>query len=250
MPYTPHKHFTSPTDPNVKIWRYLDFTKYVSLLDQRSLFFARADNLGDRFEGSITAGNLAAIKQRLLHLSPDDQIKGLGYYTDLFRRAVTEMAISSWHMNEHESAGMWKLYLLSHEGVAIQSSFSRLVDSVAGSPHEVMIGEITYIDYSRERMPEDNVFWPFLHKRKSFEHERELRALVWKPQEVKVKGGKQEPVIDAGVSVEVDLERLVEHVYVAPTAPGWLRELVKSVSLRYGLHREPVRSDLASDPLF
>ena len=39
MPYVEHKHFTPPADKNIKIWRYLDFTKFVSLLDQRALFF-------------------------------------------------------------------------------------------------------------------------------------------------------------------------------------------------------------------
>lgn len=250
MPYTQHQHFQPPSDSSVKIWRYLDFTKYVSLLERRSLFFARADKLGDPFEGSHTAENLAAIKQRFHAYTPEETIKGLAIYTDQHRRAVTEMAISSWHMNKHESAAMWKLYLLSHEGLAVQSTFARLADSVNGSPHEVMIGVIKYLDYSREMMPQDNVFWPFLHKRRSFEHESELRALVWRPQEIKVKGGDLEPVIEAGLYVEVDLDTLVENVYVSPTAPGWFRDLVGAVSLKYGLNRTAIRSDLATAPLF
>jgi len=36
--------------------------------------------------------------------------------------------------------------------------------------HDVMIGIVKYIDYQRETIPEDNALWPFLHKRKSFEH--------------------------------------------------------------------------------
>ena len=30
---------------NTKLWRYMDFTKYVSMLSSSSLFFARADTL-------------------------------------------------------------------------------------------------------------------------------------------------------------------------------------------------------------
>jgi hypothetical protein len=100
-------------------------------------------------------------------------------------------------------------------------------------------------------MPEDNVFWPFLHKRKSFEHEKELRAIVWHPRrEVKVEGEKLEPVFEGGVPVLVGLETLIENVFVSPTAPKWFQDLVKAVSLKYGLDRDPIRSDLARDPLF
>jgi hypothetical protein len=35
---------------NTPIWRYLDFAKFVLLLTERSLFFCRADLLGDKFE--------------------------------------------------------------------------------------------------------------------------------------------------------------------------------------------------------
>jgi len=31
-----------------KIWRYMDFTKFVNLLDTESLFFCRADSFEDK----------------------------------------------------------------------------------------------------------------------------------------------------------------------------------------------------------
>ncbi len=54
---TGHPVFLSPDDPNIKVWRYLDFTKYVSLLETRSLYFSRSDRLGDPFEGSLSRAN-------------------------------------------------------------------------------------------------------------------------------------------------------------------------------------------------
>ena len=49
--YTEHPTFSPPPDDAV-LWRYMDFTKFVSFLDKSSLFFARADKLGDPFEGA------------------------------------------------------------------------------------------------------------------------------------------------------------------------------------------------------
>ena len=37
---------------NTKLWRYMDFTKYVSMLSSSSLFFARADTFDDFYEGA------------------------------------------------------------------------------------------------------------------------------------------------------------------------------------------------------
>ena len=34
-----------PPPDNAVLWRYMDFTKFVSLLDKQALFFARADKL-------------------------------------------------------------------------------------------------------------------------------------------------------------------------------------------------------------
>ena len=34
------------------LWRYIDFTKLVSFLEDQTIFFARADKLGDPFEGA------------------------------------------------------------------------------------------------------------------------------------------------------------------------------------------------------
>ncbi|KAF5417648.1 MAG: hypothetical protein C5S38_01290 [Candidatus Methanophagaceae archaeon] len=50
--YKEHPAFEKPSDEDIKIWRYIDFTKFVSLLDKKALFFARADRLSDSFEGS------------------------------------------------------------------------------------------------------------------------------------------------------------------------------------------------------
>jgi hypothetical protein len=40
-------------EPETRLWRYMDFAKFVSLLETRSIHFARADVLGDSFEGAV-----------------------------------------------------------------------------------------------------------------------------------------------------------------------------------------------------
>jgi len=59
--YVEHPAFESLADENAKIWRYLDFTKFVALLDWRALSFARVDELTDQFEGSLRKADAVSL---------------------------------------------------------------------------------------------------------------------------------------------------------------------------------------------
>ena len=52
------REFHNPSPADAILWRYMDFTKFVSLLETRTLFLARADKLGDPFEGSVPKNNI------------------------------------------------------------------------------------------------------------------------------------------------------------------------------------------------
>src|SRR5664279_5132034 len=127
-------------------------------------------------------------------------------------------------MNEHESAAMWRLYAFAAEAVCIQSTFSRLANTL---PHYVNAGVIKYIDYERDVIPVGNVFNPVLHKRKSFSHEQEIRAIAWE-RLAAGKGGDeiQKNMTAGGLPIPVDLNQLIERVYVSPTAAPWFEDVV------------------------
>jgi hypothetical protein len=250
-----HTGVTGPKDRNVRIWRYMDFTKSVSLLETSSLFFARADLLEDPFEGSITKVHLGERKgffQRIRKSGfPEESIVQLGLdEPDLSKSWRKSVFVNSWHMNKHESVAMWKLYLKTNEGIAIQSTYSGLKESFRVNPKdEVHIGQVEYIDYDRDFVWKRGFFVPFLHKRKSFEHERELRCVVHNVDIARAVHMGKEPD-EKGIYVTVDLDVLIDKVYVAPGAPEWFCRLVTSIVPRYGLKKEIETSALDSRPLF
>ena len=49
-----HPVFRKPDNENVTIWRYMDFPKFVSMIDRKGLFLTRVDILQDKFEGSLS----------------------------------------------------------------------------------------------------------------------------------------------------------------------------------------------------
>ena len=247
--FTDHPIFEKPIDPNATIWRYLDFTKFVDLLDTRSLFFTRSDLFHDRFEGSYPQFNVKARPQVYggVNAIPESVIEMATETSKLCRRW---MAINCWHLNPHESAAMWRLYLKSNEGVAIRSTYSNLASSLLPCNDNIYSGVVKYIDYQSEWMPEGNLFYPFLHKRKSFAHENELRCVICRfPKSIGEEAKKEEPISD-GIRVAVDLSRLISGISVAPESQPWLMRLVESVSRKYAINVSITPSGLGGDPVY
>ncbi len=106
----------------------MDFTKFVAILEYGGLFFTRCDRLDDRFEGSVTAGTRDAFMGGIREKdeSSDSFEKLASSLSDLnkwFRKWTT---VNCWHMNEQESAAMWKLYSQTTEAIALVSTYERL----------------------------------------------------------------------------------------------------------------------------
>jgi len=156
------------------------------------------------------------------------------------------VAVNCWHLNDYESAAMWPLYVQGKEGVAIQSTVGRLKRAFDPSTQDVVVGAVRYIDHSTDTIPRNNFLQAFLHKRKSFEHERELRALVFMPHN---RDGVQGPVPEDGIDVVVDLRVLVEAVHLAPGSPLWFENTVRSTLKVLGYEDLQVRrSGLEEEP--
>ena len=239
--YEEHPNFVPPPS-GARLWRYMDFTKFVSLLDKEGLFFSSAAVLGDPFEGSDSRINHDLRSLSLLRQgATPDQIPEILEVTSRSNEQIrNHVLVSCWHESEHESEAMWKLYGRD-AGIAVRTTFASLAGSLVGESH-FHIGRISYIDYENDLINHDgNTFPRFLHKRKSFEHEREVRVacLHYSPDYDYV-----------GVYFPVDLSILIEGVVVAPFAPDWFVELVGHVSARYGIGAPVTKSQLTAEPLW
>jgi hypothetical protein len=243
--YRENREFEKPENENAKIWRYIDFAKLVSLLDKQALFFSRADKLGDPFEGAFTKENILQIKNLEDEKSARERLR---LYEALFETFPKCTVLNCWHLNEFESAAMWRLYLSNNQGVALQSTFSSLKNSIDEDSHVVYIGKVKYIDYDLETIPE-GLYSPFVHKRKNYEHEREIRALVQEPL-IYNKNGGTKPPFDYGLYVKANLNELIQKIYVAPASSPWFYDLVKDLLVRYNLKKEVFQSSLDEKPIY
>ena len=235
---------------NAILWRYLDFAKYISLLDTGSIFFPRADKLNDPFEGSLPR-SFASNEPRFFDTKVPLQVEEKAQFSDLPKFSL----VSCWHLSTRESDAMWKLYSRETDGVAIRTEFKRLCDSLTSNNPDAQFftGLVDYVDFATLDTPIRGSVDSFMLKRLGFEHERELRVLTQPKPEMDGYPGKPDlsaPLYEKGKSYRVDLEDVIQGVVVAPFAEDWFFDLVVSVTKRYGISVRVRRSELAKMPIW
>lgn len=105
----------------------MDFTKFVSLLEEKALFFPSIIQLeeNDKLEGFLNEATVKKFRAASKNVTGEKN-KVIESNLGMIRSARILLNISSFHLNENESMAIWKLYLKSDEGIAIQTSFENL----------------------------------------------------------------------------------------------------------------------------
>jgi hypothetical protein len=238
-----HSIFRNAPPAGAKLWRYLSFAKFVSLLQTACLHFTRADQFDDHFEGAwpksdrdywqeIKSSNVVAFTKMMKQHS---------------------VAVSCWVELPHESAAMWRLYAAGSEGVAVTTTFEKL-SNVIGKINEADevglagVGRVRYFDHLKDgliaplapngRLP--NTLTPFMLKNLSYEHEKEVRGII-------VAQHGAAAVAKSGLEIPIDLVGFVDDVVVNPFCDKWLVDAASGLCERYGIARKLRKSSLSPD---
>ena len=231
--YITNANIKLPEDSETVVWKYLDLSKFLDLLMSDKLFMSRSDKFEDQYEGTFSEPTFEEIKK--LSIDNPDFLK---YY----KTHREKVAISSWHINEYESFAMWQIFTQNSEGLAIQSTIGRLQRSLIPEINfKQYIGEVNYIDYKKEHIPFDDMFFPFLFKRKSFQYEGEVRIIT--------DIGESDIKINDGLKINVDINQLIEKIYIHPKSENWYKNLVIQLVKQLGFDFTIEKSDLESDIL-
>jgi len=202
----------------------MPFVSFMDLLQRRQLFCSRLEKLVDPYEGFYNA----EMKEVLTGKVPMSVIKA----TERFSRR--NYCVNCWHKSVGESAAMWEIYS-RFDGVAVRSTVMRLKKSLHNERRRIFIANV---HYGSATAPTAS---PLASKRKSFEHEREVR--IWCLEADRTNGQ------ETGVYINVDSAILIEAVFVSPTAEKWVTHVVQSTLDLYGFHIEAVQSKLYSKVL-
>jgi Protein of unknown function (DUF2971) len=231
--YLNNKNIKLPEDPDTVVWKYLDLSKFLDLLLSKKLFMSRSDKFEDQYEGTFSEPTYEEIKKIAVN-NPA--------FLQYYKSHREKVAVSSWHINEYESFAMWQIFTQNSEGLAIQSTVERLKKALDFEKnHEQYIGEVNYIDYKKEYIPFDDMFFPFLFKRKSFQYEREVRII----SDVTQSNIK----LNDGLKINVDINQLIEKIYIHPKSENWYKNLVIELVSKLGFDFTIEKSDLESEIL-
>jgi len=230
-----------PSDLDVQVWRYMSLPKLLSLLQTSTLYLARVDTLDDPYEGTLPLGNIIFQKRLVEEYARADNltpVQAAELNASFGATLRSTFYINCWHGGRAESAAMWKQYGSSDGAVAVQSTYRRLVRAIADTAYmdEVQVGpvyacEVQYVDYSDSDTLVNlggNAMGPYVYKREELAHEREIRLFGftfegwhWKREGT----GRYMPL---GITVEVDLDELIEEIVVRPTARAWEVEVIRN----------------------
>jgi hypothetical protein len=218
---TNHKDLVEPT-PESKLWRFMDLTKLLDLIQRKKLWFSRLDHLtDDPFEGKLSrlSGYIGEVKP--------GQSKEYDRIIEEFRKIYDEwrerLFVNCWHLNEYESAAFWNTYIKGDCGIAIQSTYKKLKQSINESKAKrIYSGKVKYVDYSKDVIPLNFFFRVAYYKSRSYCHENEHRLLI-------IEINEKNTGSSAGFHVPVDLDILIENIYVAPQVEDWKYEVIKNV---------------------
>jgi len=234
------------------LWRYMDFTKFLSLLQTNSLYFTRADKLDDPFEGAkcriedkltYEEWHIYELRKRAQNEASFNDRQKRGFVKFLLENETLGLPfsyqnfINCWHENEYESVAMWNLYTTSLEyGVAIKTTYEKLCNSLE-NVDDIQIGKVIYHDLNIEKPNnEDDVFW---YKLNPYKHEQEVRAII---------EDLNPDLQEIGKLIPIKLNLLIDEVYLSPFSKLWFKDLVKNVMEKYGFIKDIKTSDLKNVP--
>lgn len=234
------------------VWRYMSFSKFISLLTYQSLWFSKLNLLQDQLEGMIplfTKQRMDAENQKWKKIFKEpEHHKQIDAWNSTNENDGRELlVVNCWFIGDRESKKMWRDYGKSNESVAVKSTIGRLAQAVL-LPKDHKISKLGKVSYVNHEMHDMNHYEggqahirAFLKDQK-YSAEQELRIVTmnfktttcvnmlgvpYSPDEVS--GAGMNNFENPGLYVGVLLENLIGEVIIAPGAEDWFVNLVKRI---------------------
>ena len=243
------KHlFSDPPEDDASLLRYMDFAKFVSLLEHQALFFVRADKLSDPHEGAPPVLNKMLWYQQHSGLFEDIFNEMYVYAMEsILEFSRRFLLINCWNESDEDTFALWERFTQETYGLAIKTDFQTLRGCFENE--NFSIGRVKYIDYDTDTIPAGNIYFPFMYKRKKFEIEKEVRvainALPLGSDCIDI----TQDICELGKYYDVNFAVLVKEIIVSPKAEYWFVDLVNTLVSRYGLNVPVYQSKLKVNPI-
>ena len=223
----------------LKIWRYMDLAKFISLLSNKALYFANPNQFRDPYEFDLPKSHYQALdemsenwKKRQLQEFEEKvpNFKNTPQYDQIFQtmnkmlsteelnESIKEkFGVSCWHINDYENEALWKIYTNQGQGIAIETTDIKLKESFITTKN-IHCDKVRYEDFDAP-IEKGHMHYGGFIKRKAFEYEKEYRAMVM----------LDEADYGEGCLVETNLDILIQKVHISPLMPNYFVDAIKYI---------------------
>lgn len=265
MPFNQHPCFITPPDDTV-IYKYINFYKFVSLINKSQIFFCRADKFPDPMEGcyprELYKWSLDDWKNIYRPTFNKDELEKVGedslekiakshwqLLRDFAYKIRGKHAICSFCSNEHEYEALWKLYSDIQTGICIRSTIGSLKKAIQQAEPNIYIGKVKYYSANPKTFLDepllDNLLRPYVLKQKEYEIEKEVRAIVC---DKSLYSGSHDISAETGVFVNISLSDFIEEIILSPGSNKEFKEEISSMIKNRGLFAPITKSNLYELP--
>lgn len=266
------------------IQRYMDFSKFLSLIQTNSLYLAKMSLFHDALEGGLTfsdyfkTSNVPAhfdlglngfwpvanesYDERACRLAEMDSVhKGIverqfstpfgDYLCDeaekLFPMCREWIYVSSWHLSDYECSAMWQIYNNDKNSLCVFSTEEKLRSSVVAdaSCDRLEVKKVEYISHRDDSFSE-NPLDPFVAKSKPYSFEKEVRLISW---DSRLDLSCAPENNKSGLLLKMDLQTVIDKVVISPYADPWFKGAVIKFCSDAGLDIKIVDSSIRMGPI-
>lgn len=227
-----------------KVWRYMRINRFYEFIESRKIHFSSANQFSDPFEGAVVVkpyGSEDAVEKHKL-----------GRIEKSFEELKRLTKISCWHIEDHESDAMWKLYSGAGKGIAISSSPEKIRESL--EPYriqpeygieELWGANVSYVDLVKECL-NVSMLERFYFKHYAFSWEKEFRLAI----SLRLAEDMGVSVPEKGIFVGADIFNLIDEIHIGPSVASEQRDKVLELCHSLGLGDRVNISSLLGSPRY
>lgn len=219
-----------PVKDTTVIWRFMDYEKFLHLLVEQSLYFARPDQFEDKNEGMLGMNDI--YDMAFTSFNRESVQKSLEEY----RKSIEDVGVSCWYCRKKESLPMWKLYASGKLGIAMKTTVGKLKASLYKLEEEFYLGRIDYSEKKYKGIKDQTRLDRLFTKDLFYKAEDELRVVV----QLDSNKNKEERQF-----IPIDLLNLVDKIVISPYASSSTYRVICDIVQKYGIHSAKVEKSTA-----
>jgi hypothetical protein len=219
--------------------KYIDLSKFLSLLQRSQFFFCRADKFEDKLEGYSSRANkqyrFEWEKRTYPIKSPEEIEKSISMYENFEEKLRKITCINCWNMYTSESSALWKIYANNGCGIMIITTKKKLISAFSKSEENILLSKVNYVNKISDISPDGNTIYPFINKHLSYIYEDEVR-LIYELDCNNWEYNWDNSEDENGKYIDVSIKDLLQEVIVGPETPKYIYNSIEQLLREYKIN--------------